>query len=183
MVGWIGYAEQAAHQIAISIAACTYMIASGIASAASVRVGNFYGIKNYKELRRAGFSALFMGGVFMLISAIIFILLHQSIPVFFSNDVNVVSIASSLLLIAAVFQLADGTQAIALGILRGAEDVKIPTIITLVAYWLVALPSSYVLAFMFNMGINGIWYGLMIGLFVVSVSAILRFNRMSRFPL
>lgn len=180
MIGWLGSEYQAAHQIALSLAACTFMIVSGIASAASVRVGNYYGSANKTQMRMAGFSALLMGLIFMMITATLFFSFNNFLPTFFSNSSSVIEIASGLLLIAALFQLADGTQVIALGVLRGVGDVTIPTIITLVAYWIIGLPCSYLLAFTFELGINGVWYGLTLALFIVSAFSIIRFNHISK---
>jgi MATE family multidrug resistance protein len=98
----------------------------------------------------------------------------------FSNDHEVISIASYLLIIAGFFQLSDGAQVIGLGTLRGLKDVKIPTLVTLVAYWIIGLPASYILAFKLNLGVEGIWYGLLIGLSVAALFLFLRFNYISK---
>lgn len=174
MVGWLGTKQLAAHQIALSLASITYMIASGVGAAATVRVGNYYGKKNKDNLRTAGLSALIMVMVFMTISAITFVSAREWLPSFFSNNAEVKAMASSLLIIAALFQLSDGIQVVGLGALRGIEDVRVPTYITLISYWVIALPGAYLMGFTFELGIKGIWYGLMIGL---SVAAILLFTR------
>lgn len=180
MIGWLGPMQQAAHQIAISIASCTFMIASGLAAAASVRVGNYNGALNYKQLRMAGFTALFIGFLFMIFTAICLTVFNQLLPPLFSYDENVIEMAAGLLLIAALFQLADGTQVIALGVLRGVEDVTMPTIITLLAYWIIGLPCSYFLGFVLHFGISGVWFGLTLSLFIVSAFSILRFNSITK---
>lgn len=174
MIGWISAEQLAAHQIAISLAAVTYMFASGISAAATVRVGNQLGTKNIPSLRLAGFSAFYMVIVFMLVAAIGFILFNQELPFFFNKDPEVLRIASSLLIIAALFQLSDGVQVVGLGALRGISDVRVPTAITLVAYWVLGLPVGYLLGNVLKLGARGIWYGLLTGL---SVSAVLLFTR------
>jgi MATE family multidrug resistance protein len=180
MMGWISADSQAAHQIALSIAATTYMMASGVSAAASVRVGNALGLNDRKALRTAGFSAFIIVLFFMGFTAVCFILFREQLPVLFSKNSDVIGIASSLLVIAAFFQLSDGTQVVALGALRGMKDVKVPTIITLIAYWVVGLPLSYILAFKAGLGAEGIWYGLLIGLTITAVLLYWRFDYVSR---
>jgi MATE family multidrug resistance protein len=180
MIGWISPKAQAAHQVALSIAAVTYMMASGLSAAASVKVGNQFGLKDNHGVRIAGFSAFVMVLVFMGLMALCFILFRNWLPTFFTNDLEVISTSSTLLVIAAFFQLSDGTQVVGLGALRGLNDVKIPTIITLIAYWVIGLPMSYLLAFKFNLGVEGIWYGLSIGLGVSAILLFSRFNYISK---
>lgn len=174
MVGWIGAQKLAAHQIAMSLAAITYMASSGISSAATVRVGNAYGESNFKQMRLAGFSSYYIVIFFMALSGCLFILLNHILPQFYVNDPGVISLASSLLIIAAFFQISDGVQVVGLGALRGMGDVKIPAIITLFAYWIFALPLGYFFGFRLGLGVEGVWYGLLTGL---SLAAILLFSR------
>lgn len=180
MIGWISPDAQAAHQIALSIAASTYMMASGLSAAASVRVGNQLGLKSREGVRTAGFSAFLMVLVFMSLMALLFILFQHYLPTLFSKESNVISIATSLIVIAAFFQLSDGIQVVGLGALRGVKDVKIPTIITLIAYWAIGLPMSYVFGFQMHLGVEGIWYGLSLGLTIAAVFLLWRFNYVSR---
>ena len=114
------------------------------------------------------------------IFAVTFILLRSVLPVIFNDEVAVRNIVSSLLLIAAFFQLSDGVQVVALGVLRGIKDVTIPTWITFVSYWLIGLPSSYALAFLFGLGVQGVWFGLTIALTVAAIFLFLRFNYVSK---
>lgn len=176
MIGWIGARELAAHQIALSLAAITYMIASGIGAAATVRVGNQFGLKDYTQIRMAGYSAILIAIVFMIGAALFFIIFNDSLPFLFNKEIEVTAIASSLLVIAAFFQLSDGIQVVALGALRGVKDVRVPTMVALLAYWIIGLPCSYYLAFRFNLGVQGIWYGLLIGLSISALLLYLRFN-------
>ena len=180
MIGWISPDAQAAHQIALSIAASTYMMASGLSAAASVRVGNQLGLKSREGVRTAGFSAFVMVLAFMSLMAILFILFQHFLPTLFSKESNVISIATSLIVIAAFFQISDGIQVVGLGALRGVKDVKIPTIITLIAYWAIGLPMSYVFGFQMDLGVEGIWYGLSLGLTIAAVFLLWRFNYVSK---
>ncbi len=180
MVGWIGSNEQAAHQIAINLASISFMMAIGISHAGSIRVGNSVGQQNISEIRKAGFIAVFMGGTIMMFAGITFVILNRFLPSLYVTDKLVIEIASVLLIIAAFFQIADGVQAVGIGILRGLTDVKGPTIITFLAYWVIGLPSGYLLGFIFNYGVEGIWVGLSIGLFFSATFLTLRFNYKSR---
>ena len=180
MIGWISPTAQAAHQVALSLAATTYMMASGLSAAASVRVGNQLGLKNREGIRTAGFSAVVMALMFMGLMAICFILFRDTLPTFFSSEPQVISISASLLIIAAFFQLSDGTQVVCLGALRGMKDVTIPTVITLIAYWVIGLPMSYIFAFKLNFGVQGVWYGLSLGLTTAAILLFLRFNYVSK---
>ena len=180
MVGWLGSKPQAAHQIAINLASISFMAVLGISAAGSIRVGNAVGQKDINETRRAGFTASFLGASVMLFSGLIFIFFRKFLPTLYINDEAVVSIASSLLVIAALFQLSDGLQAVGIGILRGLTDVKIPTAITFIAYWVVGLPVGYLLGFTFHLGVQGVWIGLLSGLTTSAILLTLRFNSRSK---
>lgn len=178
MIGWMGARELAAHQIALNIASITYMMASGISAAATIRVGKLRGTGDLQSVHHAGYSSLILGAVFMAGSAILIILAKDFIPLLYVKDVEVQALATQLLIIAAIFQLSDGVQVVGLGALRGLEDVKVPSLISLFSYWLFALPLGYVLGFWFELGPIGIWLGLLIGL---TTSALLLFLRFKRF--
>jgi MATE family multidrug resistance protein len=180
MVGWLGTKQQAAHQIAINLASISFMAVLGISAAGSIRVGNAVGKKDIIETRRAGFTASILGASIMFVSAIIFILFRNFLPTLYVNDEVVISYASSLLVIAALFQISDGTQAVGIGILRGLTDVKIPTAVTFIAYWIVGLPVGYLLGFNFEMGVQGVWIGLLLGLTTSAILLTLRFNSRSK---
>ncbi|MBK9099208.1 MAG: MATE family efflux transporter [bacterium] len=181
MVGWLGTNQQAAHQIAISLASISFMAVLGISVAGSIRVGNFVGKKDIGETRRAGFTASMLGASIMLVSGLIFIIFRNFLPTLYVNDEVVISYASSLLIIAALFQLSDGIQAVGIGILRGLTDVKIPTAITFIAYWIVGLPVGYLLGFNFELGVQGVWIGLLMGLTTSAILLTLRFNSRSKY--
>lgn len=180
MIGWIGANELAAHQIAINLASISFMAVLGISQAASIRVGNAMGEQSVFKIRKAGFTGIFLGASIMSLAGLTFILLNNFLPTLYIDDEAVISIASRLIVIAALFQLSDGTQAVGIGVLRGLTDIKGPTIITFVAYWIISLPIAYLLAFKFNLGVDGVWIGLLIGLTASAILLTLRFNYKSK---
>ena len=180
MVGWLGTDQLAAHQIGLNLASISFMCTLGISTAGSIRVSNGVGKKDITETRRAGFTAILLGEALMACFGIIFIVFRNNLPAFYIKDPAVISIASSLLIIAALFQIFDGTQAVGIGILRGLTDVKIPTLVTFIAYWVIGLPVGYILGFHFKLGVQGIWIGLMFGLITSAVLLTLRFNHKSK---
>lgn len=177
IIGWLGSVSLAAHQIAINLATISYMVVLGISAAATIRVGNALGRKDYINLKKAGFTAILLGMSFMGLSGLIFILFHNILPTYYINDQKVIAAASTLIIIAAFFQLSDGVQAVGMGVLKGIADVKIPMIITLVSYWVIGLPSGYFFAFILNYDIIGIWIGLSLGLTAAAVLFVWRFYR------
>ena len=180
MVGWIGANALAAHQIAINLASVSYMVASGFAAAATVRVGNQLGQGHKEGMRTAGFLSFGLVMLMMFCFALIFIAGQRFFPSLYIDNPEVIEIAAGLIIIAAFFQLSDGVQVVGLGTLRALEDVKIPTLITLLAYWIIGLPLGYFFAFPAGMGVQGIWWGLLIGLSVAAVLLSLRFWRLSK---
>jgi MATE family multidrug resistance protein len=177
MIGWLGATSLAAHQVAINVAAITYMAASGIAAAATIRVGKLRGAGNLAEARQAGFAAYLLTFLFMGTMGLILVFTRHLVPYIYINDAQVVAQASTLLLIAALFQVSDGLQVVGLGALRGLEDVKVPSVVALLAYWAVALPLGYVLGFVLHLGAPGVWTGLLLGLSIVAGVLLLRFRR------
>jgi len=180
IIGTIGYHEQAAHQVAINLAAMTYMMASGLSAAAAIKSGNYFGSKEHDKLRHSAISNYHIVMVFMLTTAALFTLFNHLLPWIYTSDKQVIAIASQLLIIAALFQLFDGTQVVGLGILRGLGDVNIPTVITFLAYWVVGLPVGYVLGLQLHMGVQGVWYGLVLGLAASSILLFFRFQYVSK---
>jgi len=180
MIGWIGANELAAHQIAINLASISFMVVLGISQAASIRVGNAMGEQSVSKIRKAGFTGIIFGASTMFLAGITFIILNDFLPTLYINDKSVIEIASRLLIIAALFQLSDGTQAVGIGVLRGLTDVKGPTIITFIAYWVISLPIAYLLAFNFNLGVDGVWIGLFVGLTASALMLTFRFNYKSK---
>jgi MATE family multidrug resistance protein len=180
IIGWFGKYELAAHQVAINIASVTYMIATGISAGGSIAVGDALGRKNKTDLIRSGRAALVMGTVFMGVCGIVFALFNTQIIHIYTSDIHVIEMAANLLLIAALFQLSDGIQCVSLGVLRGIADTKVPTIVTVVAYWVVGIPIGLWIASYFNLGLYGIWYGLTAGLTFSAVMLSIRFLKESR---
>lgn len=180
LIGTIGAVEQAAHQVAINLASVTYMLASGIASAATIKTGNNLGKNNFLDLRRSAIASYHAVAVFMSITAVAFVCANHILPYIYTEDTAVIHIAAQLLIIAGFFQLFDGTQVVGLGVLRGLGDVNIPTVITFVAYWIIGIPLGYFLGITLKMGVNGIWYGLTFGLLTASVMLFFRFQKRTR---
>lgn len=179
MAGTIGANEQAAHQVAITLAATTYMMASGIAAAATIKIGNSYGKRNIFRLKRFATSSYLIVLVFMGISALLFVVFNHYLPWIFTKDTAVITIAAQLLVIAGLFQLFDGTQVVGLGVLRGMGDVNKPTLITFVAYWIIGLPTAYLLGVVLDFGVQGIWYGLTLGLLSSSLLLYARYRKVA----
>lgn len=177
MAGTFGPDIQAAHQIAITLASMAWMMASGVASAATIMIGNNFGKKRFDRLKRYANTNYIIILVFMCFTAIIFAVFNQYLPWIFTTDTIVISIAAQLLIIAGLFQLFDGTQVVGMGILRGMGDVNRPTWITFVAYWIIGLPLGYFMAVTLGIGVKGIWYGLTIGLIISSILLYLRYRR------
>lgn len=180
MMGWLGVNALAGHQIAINLASISYMMAAGLSTAGMIRVSNQIGKGNFKAMKEAGMVVYAMAMIFMFTTALIFVVFKDFLPTLYIDDPEVVSLSASLLVIAGFFQLSDGAQVIGLGVLRGMEDVKIPTLVTLVAYWVIGLPLGYLLAFNFGFAEKGIWYGLLIGLSVTAFLLYFRFRKLSK---
>jgi len=176
MIGWLGSSELAAHQIAISIASVSYMIILGISSAATIRVGHAFGKKSLEEIRSSGYSALIFAASLMALSGIIFILFRNLLPIIFINETDVIALASALIVVAAFFQISDGTQAVGIGVLRGITDVKVPMFFTFISYWMIGIPVGYLLGFILDYSLVGIWIGLLLGLTSAAVLFGIRFK-------
>ena len=164
MMGWLGTVSLAAHQIALSCAAFTFMFPLGLSMAVGIRMSQAVGRKQRESLRPIGFGALGLSTAMMGTFALVFALAGGWIVRGFTVDPDVAALAARLLLVAAIFQIFDGGQVVGVGALRGLTDVKIPMFITFIAYWLVALPGAYLLGFKTQLGAIGIWAGLAAGL-------------------
>ena len=189
MSGIIGKNSQAANQIALNLASMTYMVALGVGVAAMIRVGNQRGMMNFIKLREVALSTLLLIIIVDILFCFIFLIFNDYLPLLYLDpnnannltDVNeVIQIASKLLIIAGVFQLFDGIQAVVLGALRGMQDVNIPAFIIFLSYGLIGFPTSYFLGFYTSLSVVGIWIGLMTGLFSSSLFLFLRFNYLSK---
>ena len=180
MMGWISVNALAGHQIALNLASISYMMATGLATAGMIRVSHYIGKEDFKGMREAGMVAFGMVATFMFVCALLFFVLRFFLPTLYIDDPQVISLAASLLVLAGLFQLSDGIQVVGLGVLRGLEDVKVPTIVTFLAYWGLGLPLGYVLAFEMGFAEKGIWIGLLIGLTLTAGMLLYRFDQLSK---
>lgn len=174
--GNLSIEDQAANQIALNLASMTFMIAIGLGVTATIRTGNQIGKGNFKELVRIVRSILLLVLLLELLLAIFFIMTNQYLPKIYISDTTVVTIASQLLIIVAWFQLSDGLQVALLGVLRGLQDVNIPTLIIFISYWCIGFPVAYNLGKNENLGALGIWVGLLVGLFFSSSLLFIRYR-------
>ena len=180
LAGTLGTNAQAANQIALNLASMTFMIAVGLGVTATIRVGNQKGLKNYINLRRVAYSTFLLVFLIEAVFAIGFILLKDWMPTIYIDEVEVIVLAAQLLVIAALFQLSDGLQVVILGALRGLQDVKIPTLICFIAYWLIGFPISIYFGREDQLGSMGIWLGLLAGLSAAAALLHYRFNYLSK---
>ncbi len=180
IIGTISAVAQASHQIALSCASFTFMVSMGLAQAGSIRVSNAFGRKDWPKISVIGKSTLGVALLYGMFCAISFFVFRFQLPKFFNDNTAVLNMAALLLLYAAVFQISDSTQAIGAGLLRGIKDVKFPTLLIGIAYWVVGLPLGYILAFPLGLGASGIWLGLITGLTLASIFLISRFLRMTK---
>jgi MATE family multidrug resistance protein len=187
--GSIGKSSQAANQIALSLASLTFMFAMGLSVAGMIRVGNQKGLKDYKKLLLVARSIFLLAVLLEIAFAILFVAFHKILPPLFLNmsdtmliteNEAVIGIAAQLLLVAAVFQISDGIQVVVLGALRGLQDVKVPTVITFVSYWIIGFPISYYLGHYTGLEAAGIWIGLLAGLTAAALFLYLRFNYLTK---
>lgn len=187
--GGLGASSQAANQIALSLASFTFMFAMGLSVAAMIRVANQKGLQDYRKLRDVAVSIFLLGGLLAVGFALFFIVFHQYLPEIFVDmkdlenwveNKKVIGIAANLLLIAAIFQISDSLQVVALGALRGLQDVKIPMYLTFVSYWVVGFPISIYLGLFTSLEASGIWIGLLAGLTTASVLLFMRFNYLTK---
>lgn len=179
--GLISAHDIASHQIALSMASFTFNLCIGFSVASTVMVGKKLGEQNFVELRKVGINNLKIAFIFMCICGVVFILGKDILPTFFTKkeEVEVIQLASKLMIIAALFQLSDGVQVTALGMLRGLQDVKIPSIYTFIAYWVITIPLGYLLCVTMEMGAFGMWIALGLGLTISAVMLVKRFLNMS----
>ena len=189
IIGKLGTNYQASNQIALSLASMTFMISAGMSTVAMIRVGNYKGLNDYINLRRVAFSIFLFVLISQIFLALLIFSLKDILPILFLDSENLTTIqnvnfviedASKLLLIAGIFQIADGLQVVALGALRGLQDVKIPMIFTFISYWLIAFPVSYILGVYTDLKTSGIWIGLLLGLTFAAIMLVMRFVLLSK---
>lgn len=180
LIGTINAVALAAHQIALSTAAFTFMVSMGLAQACAIRTSNALGANNWSKIRLIGKSTFIVSLSYGCICALVFILFRHQLPLLFNNEQAVVELAAYLLLFAAIFQIPDSLQAVYASLLRGIKDVKVPTGFIAVAYWVLGIPFGYWLAVYRGMGASGIWIGFILGLSCSALFLSYRFYRKSR---
>ena len=187
--GVLGKNAQAANQIALNLSSMTFMFGMGLGVAAMIRVGNQKGLKNFVDLRRIAFSIFLLTFFIEIVFAGLFLLGRNWFPTLYldlndainlADNTEVIFLAGQLLLVAAFFQISDGIQVVVLGALRGLQDVKIPTLITFIAYWLIGFPISYYLGLHTDLRSKGIWIGLLTGLTASAIMLYIRFNYLTK---
>lgn len=182
IAGMHSFLDTSAHSVTSNLASMTFQICNGFAVAATVRVAGFYGKRNVSDMRKAGLASIYVVTGFMALCGIFFILFKNQLPlIYFSKDkIEVISIASKLVIITAFFQIFDGIQVVCIGSLRGMRDVVVPTIISFISYVVIALPIGYYLCIHQKMGAVGTWIGLCLGLGFVSIMLLWRFNLITK---
>ena len=180
--GLISANDIASHQIALSMASFTFNLSIGFSVASTVMIGRRAGERDFVGLQQVGINNMKIVFIFMAFCGLFFIIGRDILPTFFTKkeDIEVIMLASKLLIIAALFQLSDGVQVVALGILRGIQDVKIPSLITFVAYWIITIPLGYFLCVTLKMGAWGMWIALGLGLTISAVFLVMRFFKLSQ---
>ena len=179
--GLVSATDIASHQIALSMASFTFNLCVGFSVASTVMIGRKLGERDYVGLRNVGINNIKIAFLFMAVCGMVFILGRNVLPHFFvqNHDENVIVLASKLLIIAALFQLSDGIQVVCLGCLRGIQDVKIPSMLTFIAYWLITIPLGYFLCYTMKMGAMGMWIALGLGLTLSAVFLVARFLKLT----
>lgn len=180
LIATINATSLAAHEIAMLCASTTFMVPLGVSSAAAVRVGQAIGRRDLAGMRHAGWSALVLGVGFMSLSAIAFMTAGKWIVALFTSDPAVAGITVKLLFLAGVFQLADGTQIVSSGALRGLGETKIPMYTTMAGYWALGLPLGYFLCFKQHMGAVGMWISFVLSLGLVAITLLTVWHRRSQ---
>jgi len=179
LIGRMGTGLLAAHQIALTLASLTFTVAVGIGAATSVRVGRAVGAGDTPSARLAGMSGIVGGGAWMVVSALLFLMFPRTLAGILTDQTDVIEHAVPLLMIAAVFQVSDGLQAVGSGALRGAGDTRYPFIANVLGYYVIALPVGLAMGSALGLGAIGLWWGLCLGLTVVAAALVRRFLRIS----
>lgn len=182
LMGWFGAEPLAAHGIAMQIAGLTFMVHLGISNAATIRVGTAHGSGDAYGLRQAAIAAIVLSACFALGPIVAFLAIPEVLTGLYLNAADprapaILALAASLMLYAGLFQMADAMQAIALGLLRGVQDTRVPMVLAVVSYWMIGLPAGWLLAFPLGIGPAGLWMGLLAGLAAAAALLMARFWR------
>ncbi len=183
LAGRVDEASLAAHQVVLTLAGLTFMVPLGIGSAGAVRVGHAVGRRDERGARRSGWTALLLGAAFMSCAAIVFLSVPVPLVHVFTSNGAVVRLGVALLAVAALFQVFDGLQGVATGVLRGLGDTRTPMVTNLIGHWALGLPVGYILCFWFRWGVVGLWVGLSLGLIAVGLTLVSVWTRRSHAPL
>lgn len=180
MMGWVDELTLAAHGIALQITALTFMVHVGLSTAATVRAGRAWGVQDFASLRLAAIAALILSGIMVAATMVVFVTLPAPLVAAFVGPDDplrdqIIAIGVGLLMVSALFQLADAAQVMALGLLRGVQDTRVPMIIATISYWLVGIPCSYLFGFVLDWGGQGVWLGLVVGLVLAGGFMMVRF--------
>lgn len=180
MMGWIGQVPLAAHGIALNLASAMFMVHLGLSNAATIRAGNALGRRDRAHLEKGAIAVTVMSLVVSVVTVVLFLTCAEPLISLFMESNNpqrtqILAIGTGLLAMAALFQLVDGAQVIALGLLRGLQDAKIPMIIAGLSYWAIGIPASYYFGFVAGMDGIGVWLGLVLGLAFAAVMLMARF--------
>lgn len=174
LMGWLGVAQVAAHQIVLNLASLTFMVPLGVSSAATVIVGHAVGRADAGGVRRSTVAALVIGAGFMALTAVLLIGAPELLARAYTNDAQVLALAVLLMPIAGVFQVFDGLQVVSIGLLRGLGDTRVPMLANIVGFWCIGIPVSLVLGFVLGYGAVGLWWGLVVGLVIVATFLVVR---------
>ena len=169
LMGAFGAVQVASHQIALNLAALTFMVPMGISAAGAVRVGHGIGAGDQPRARLAARIAYVLAAGFMTTTALLFLLLPEQLASLYTNDPALIAVTASLIPIAGMFQVFDGLQVVGAGVLRGLGDTRMPLFAMLAAYWVIGVPTSLVLAYRTGLGPQGLWWGFVAGLSSVSL--------------
>ena len=177
LMGWLGTEQLAAHQVALNLASLSFTVPLGIGAAAAVLVGNAIGRNDPDGARRNAGAALACGAAFMVLTGLTFIAIPKQLAAFYTAEAGVLLVAAQLIPVAGIFQVFDGLQVVAGGVLRGAGDTRVPMLIGLLSFWIVMMPLSYFLGFHTPLGAVGLWLGLVGGLGLVAILLMLRIHQ------
>jgi len=180
LAGRITPTSVAAHQVVLNIVSFIFMVPFGLGSAAAVRVGHAIGRRDWLGARDAGWAALTLAAGVMLASAVLFAVAPRWLVSLFTKEPGVIQLGVGLLLVAAVFQLVDGVQAVATGALRGLGNTHTPLLVNLIGHWALGVPAAYLLCFRYGWGVQGLWVGLALGLTFTGVTLLAVWDRQSR---
>lgn len=174
LMGLLGTVEMAAHQVALNLASLTFMVPLGISAAAAVKVGHAVGAGDQLRVKRATTAALLCGGGFMAASAVTLLAIPHSLAAAYTDVAEVAALAAKLIPIAGFFQVFDGLQVVSIGVLRGTADTRAPMVINVLGFWLLGMPASLLLGFVWGLGPTGLWWGLVVGLAAVALLLLAR---------